>query len=51
VERWEDKKGMETILPHKNKLVQDSEGNKKKKNRYPDPDSKKSKDKLYQQTQ
>jgi hypothetical protein len=28
---------METILPPKNKLVQDSEGNEK--NGYPDPDS------------
>jgi hypothetical protein len=27
VEIWEDEKGMETILPPKNKLVQDSEGN------------------------
>jgi hypothetical protein len=41
VERWEDKKGMETILPPKNKLVQDSEGNEEKG--YPVPDSKKTK--------
>jgi hypothetical protein len=41
VEIWEDKKGMETILPPKNKLVQDSEGNEE--NRYPDPDSNKTK--------
>jgi hypothetical protein len=35
VEIREDKKGMETILPPKNKLVQDSEGNEE--NRYPNP--------------
>jgi hypothetical protein len=35
------KKGMETILPLKNKLVQDSEGNEE--NGYPDPDSNKTK--------
>jgi hypothetical protein len=27
VERWEEEKGMETILPPKNNLIQDSEGN------------------------
>jgi hypothetical protein len=41
MEIWEDEKGMETILPPNNKLVQDSEGNEE--NRYPDPDSKKTK--------
>jgi hypothetical protein len=35
VEIWEDKKGMETILPKK-KLVQDSEGNEE--NGCPDSD-------------
>jgi hypothetical protein len=39
---------METILPTKNKVVQDLEQNKEK--RYPDPDSNKT-DKLYQGTQ
>jgi hypothetical protein len=39
VERWEDKKEMETILPPKNNLIQDSEGNEK--NRYPVADSNK----------
>jgi hypothetical protein len=34
-------KGMKTILPLKNKLVQDSEGNEE--NGYPDPDSNKTK--------
>jgi hypothetical protein len=32
---------METILPSKNKLIQDSEGNEE--NKYPDPDSNKTK--------
>jgi hypothetical protein len=41
VEQWEDEKGIETILPAKNKLAQDSEGNEE--NRYPDPDSNKTK--------
>jgi hypothetical protein len=41
VEIWEDKKGMETFLPPQNKLVQDSEENEE--NRYPDPDSNKTK--------
>jgi hypothetical protein len=41
VEIWEDKKGMENILPLQNKLVHDSEGNEK--NRYPDPDPNKTK--------
>jgi hypothetical protein len=41
VETGEDKKGMETILPSKNKLVQDSERNEQ--NRYPDQDSNKTK--------
>jgi hypothetical protein len=41
VERWEDKKGMKTIFPPKNKLVQDSEGNEE--NRHPVPDSNKTK--------
>jgi hypothetical protein len=36
---------MEIILPHKNKEVQDLEGNKE--NRYPHPDSNKMKIKLY----
>jgi GH24 family phage-related lysozyme (muramidase) len=39
VEICEDKKGMETILPTKNKLLQDSQGNEE--NGYPDPDSNK----------
>jgi hypothetical protein len=38
VEQWEDEKGMETILPQKNNLIQNSEGNEE--NRYPIPDSK-----------
>jgi hypothetical protein len=33
VERWEEEKGMETILHHQNNLVQDSEG--KEENGYP----------------
>jgi hypothetical protein len=41
VERLEDKKGMETILPSKNNLTQDSERNEE--NRYPVPDSNKTK--------
>jgi hypothetical protein len=41
VEQWEDEKGMETILPPKNKLLQDSEGNEE--NRYPVPDTDKTK--------
>jgi hypothetical protein len=41
VKIWEDEKGMETILHPKNKLVQDLEGNER--NRYPDPDSNKTK--------
>jgi hypothetical protein len=36
---WEEEKGMETILPPKNKIVQVLEGNEE--NRCPDPDSKK----------
>jgi hypothetical protein len=41
VEIWEDEKGMETILPPKNILIKDSEGNEQ--NRYPDQDSNKAK--------
>jgi hypothetical protein len=41
VKRWEDEKGMETILPQKNKLIQDLEGSEE--NRYPFPDSNKTK--------
>jgi hypothetical protein len=48
VEQWEDKKGMETILPHKNKLIQDSEGNKKTDIQFQTPTNK---GKLCQQTQ
>jgi hypothetical protein len=33
VEQWEEEKGMETILPPKNNLIQDSEGNEE--NGYP----------------
>jgi hypothetical protein len=33
VELWEDEKGMETILPPQNNLIQDSEGNEE--NVYP----------------
>jgi hypothetical protein len=40
VARWEEEKGMETILPPK-VLVQDSEGNEE--NGYPDPNSNKTK--------
>jgi hypothetical protein len=40
VEWWEDKKGWKPFSP-KDKLVQDSEGNKE--NRYTDPDSNKTK--------
>jgi hypothetical protein len=40
VELWEDGKRMETISPN-NKLVQEPEGNEE--NRYPDPDSNKTK--------
>jgi hypothetical protein len=38
---WEEEKAMETILSQKNKVVQDLEQNEE--NRYPDPDSKKTK--------
>jgi tryptophan 2,3-dioxygenase len=38
---WGEEKGRETILPPKNKLVQDLEQNEE--NRYPDPDSNKKK--------
>jgi hypothetical protein len=41
VERWEEEKGMETILPQKSNLIQDSEGNEE--NRYPVLDSNKTK--------
>jgi hypothetical protein len=41
VEIWEEEKGRETILLHKNKVVQDLEWNKE--NGYPDPDSNKTK--------
>jgi hypothetical protein len=41
VEQWEDKIGMETILPPKNTLIQDSEGNEE--NGYPVPNSNKTK--------
>jgi hypothetical protein len=41
VEQWEDKKGMETILPQKKNLIQDSEENEE--NRYPVPDTNKTK--------
>jgi hypothetical protein len=41
VEQWEDEKGMEKILPQKNKLIHDSEENEE--NRYPLPDSNKTK--------
>jgi hypothetical protein len=41
VEIWEDKKGMETILPLQNKLVQDSGRNEE--NGYLDPVSNKTK--------
>jgi hypothetical protein len=41
VERWEYKKGMETIPPPHNNLRQDSEGNEE--NGYPVPDSNKTK--------
>jgi hypothetical protein len=42
VEIWEEEeKGMETTLPPKNKVVQDLEWNEE--NRYPDPDSNKTK--------
>jgi hypothetical protein len=41
VERWEEEKGMETILPPKNNLIQESERNEK--NGYPVPDSNKTK--------
>jgi hypothetical protein len=41
VEQCKDKKDIETILPPKNKLVQDSEGNEERG--YPDSDSNKSK--------
>jgi hypothetical protein len=27
VEQWEEEKRIKTILPHKNKLIQDPEGN------------------------
>jgi hypothetical protein len=37
VEQWEDEKGMETILPPQNNLIQDLEGNEE--NRYPVLDS------------
>jgi hypothetical protein len=43
VEQWEQEKGMETLLPPKNNLIQDSEGNEK--NGYPVPDSNKTKKK------
>jgi TPP-dependent pyruvate/acetoin dehydrogenase alpha subunit len=38
---WEEEKAMETILSQKNKVVQDLEQNEE--NRYPDPDSNKTK--------
>jgi hypothetical protein len=41
VEIWEDEKGMETIVPPQNKVVQDLEQNEE--NGYPDPDSNKPK--------
>jgi hypothetical protein len=41
VEWWEEKKGMETILPPQNNLIQDSEGNEG--NWYPVLDSNKTK--------
>jgi hypothetical protein len=41
VKRWEDKKGIETILPPKNNLIQGSEANEEKE--YPVPDSNKTK--------
>jgi hypothetical protein len=41
VEIWKEEKEMETILPSKNKVVQDLEQNEE--NRYPDPDSIKTK--------
>jgi hypothetical protein len=37
VEQWEEEKGMETILPPKNKLIYNSEGNEE--NGYPVLDS------------
>jgi hypothetical protein len=41
VKQWEDEKGTVTILPPQNNLMQDLEGNEE--NRYPVPDSKKTK--------
>jgi hypothetical protein len=41
VEQWEEEKGMETTLPLKNNLIQDSGGNEE--NRYPAPDFNKTK--------
>jgi hypothetical protein len=41
VEQWEEEKGMETIPPPKNNLIQDSEGHEE--NGYPVPDSNKTK--------
>jgi hypothetical protein len=41
VEQWEEEKWMETTLPPKNNLIQDSEGNEE--NGYPVPDSNKTK--------
>jgi hypothetical protein len=41
VEIWEQEKGMETILPQKNKVAQDLEQNEE--NGYPGPDSNKTK--------
>jgi hypothetical protein len=37
VKRWENKKGMETILPAQNKLVLDSERNEENVHPVPDP--------------
>jgi hypothetical protein len=41
VEQWEDEKEMQTTLPPKNKLIQESEGNEE--NGYPVPHSNKTK--------
>jgi hypothetical protein len=49
VEIWEDEKGIETILPPQNKLVQNSEGNEKKG--IPRSRLQQNKDKLHQGTQ
>jgi hypothetical protein len=37
VEQWEDEKGMETILPHQNELIQGSDGNEETDTQFQTP--------------